>query len=421
VNLIRVGRLLFVVSLLAAGVAGAQPAAPASSAPPPSRITDLAPTVVLISLDGMRHDYPEKRRMPNLERLIAGGVRATLVPVFPTETFPNHYTQVTGLYAEHHGIVRNTIHDPATGKEFRMGDQASVVESMWWGGEPIWVTAIKQGQRASACFWPGSEAEIAGHRPTHYLTFDNTLGADERIACVLDGLARPAAERPTFFTLYFSDLDSVGHVYGPDSPEILATLDRMDAALGRLIAGLEALGVFDRVNLLIVADHGMTATPIDKVIYLDDLLDPGDAHVVAGGPLLSVRSRSGRDEAIYQALAGAKGPFRVFRREEVPLRLGYRGHPRITPIVALADEGHTFRTRAFVEARRATWNQGGHGFDPAFESMHALFAGHGPAFRRGVRAEPFEAVHLYELMCRMLGLTPAPNDGSLEEVHGLLR
>jgi predicted AlkP superfamily pyrophosphatase or phosphodiesterase len=410
----RCALLVLLLLLLGGGCSAQQEEAPRP-------ILDLAPTVVLISLDGMRADYPEMAAMPNLQRLMQGGVRGELIPVFPTLTFPGHYSMVTGLHPGNHGIVGNHMHDAELGR-YSMGDASAVTDGRWYGGEPIWVTAVKQGQRAGTCFWVGSEAEIAGHRPTRFRRFDGSLSGEQRLDCLFAGLDLPRAQRPTFFTLYFSDADWAGHRHGPGSPQMAAALERLDAVLGKLITGLEQRGLLTRVNLVIVSDHGMADSPAEKAIVLDDLLDAArmrDADILHLGPLLGLRSRSGDDEGLYRALAAVHdATFRVYRREETPEHWRFRRHPRIPPVVALAGEGHMFTTRERMA--RGDWPRGMHGYDNRLDSMRALFVAHGPAFRRGARAPAFETVHLYELMCHILGLEPAPNDGELKAVRELL-
>jgi predicted AlkP superfamily pyrophosphatase or phosphodiesterase len=382
-----------------------------------------APTVILISLDGMRPDYTQKAPMPNLERLVREGVRGGIIPPFPSLTFPAHYTIVTGLHPGHHGIVSNHMRDAQLGR-YSTSDQKAITDGRWYEGEPLWVTASKQGQRSHACFWIGAEAEIAGHRPAFSLRYDASLSHEERLECLFSGLDQPAETRAAFFTLYFNDADWTGHRHGPESAEMRQALARLDAMLGRLIAGLETRGLLGQVNLLVVSDHGMAATSPEKALVLDDLLPAAvlrDTEIVHTGPLAALRSRSGQHRRLHRLLSSAQrkhAPFRVYRREETPPRWHYR-HRRVPEVVALADEGYMFTTRERMGQN--DWPAGMHGYDNLLASMQALFVAHGPAFRRGAWVEAFEAVHLYELVCHILGLKPAPNDGSLEAVRSLLR
>ncbi len=233
-------------------------------------IKDLKPTVILISVDGFRYDYFEKYKPENLNNLARKGVRARwMIPAYPSLTFPNHYTVATGLYPENHGIVGNTIYDPEFDAIFALSKREEVQNGRWWGGEPIWVTAEKQGQRAAAFFFPGTEAEIAGKRPTFWKEFDDKFPNPERVDQILKWLDLPAAERPTFYTLYFSDVDHAGHDFSPDSPEVGKAINNVDDALGRLIDGLKARRIFGKnVNLIIVSDHGMAVMNPTKAVII---------------------------------------------------------------------------------------------------------------------------------------------------------
>ncbi len=403
------------LSLLALQPAGAQaPAIP----------QDVAPTVILISFDGWRWDYHRRVPLPNLERLIARGVRAEyLVPSFPTKTFPNHYTLVTGLHPGRHGIVANNVWDEATGRSLSLSNRQEVQDAMWWGGEPIWVTALRAGQRAGAMFWPGSEAPIGGIRPTHWMPFDATMPGSARVARVLEWLDLPAAERPTFLTLYFEETDTAGHG-GPDRPAVDEALRKSDAWLGELLDGLDRRQLTHRVNLVVVSDHGMSSTSLDRVVVLDDHISLDDVRVVDLNPTLGLYPKPGREDAVYRALRKAHPRLRVYRRHQTPKHWHYREHPRIPPIVGVVDEGWQILTRATVQRlkqRGVGQVSGQHGYDPRARSMRTLFVAAGPAFREGVVVKPFESVSVYNVLARVLGLRPAPNDGDARVVKRVLR
>jgi predicted AlkP superfamily pyrophosphatase or phosphodiesterase len=378
----------------------------AAAAPQPDR-----PILILISLDGWRWDYLDRAEAPNLRKLAAAGVRAEgLIPAFPSKTFPNHYTLVTGLSPEHHGIVSNTMVDRTIGPERFTMASATAKDARWWGGEPLWVTAIRQNRRASVLFWPGSEAPIGGVRPNDWLPYSDAFPNRERVDRVLSWLARPEGERPSFATIYFSDVDSVGHSAGPESMEVLAAAARLDALVGALVAGVDRLGLSNRVNYVVVSDHGMSQLASERSIFLDDYLDTAAVDIVEFSPVLQVLPKSGSDEDIYRALRGRHPALAVFKREEMPLHLRYRTNARIPPIVGIADDGWTITLRSRLSLRPAG-RGGDHGYDPYYRSMHGLFVASGPLFRRGAVVPAFENIHVYELMCRALGFTPAPNDG----------
>ncbi len=368
--------------------------------------------VILVGLDGFRWDYLEKFKPATLSRLAAGGVRAEkMVPSFPSLTFPNFYTIATGLRPEHHGIIGNNMFDPRTGESFSLGSKA-VGDGHWWEGEPIWVTAQKQGMRAACMFRPGSEAEICGMRPWQWKPFDHDVSPEARVTTVLQWMALPAAERPRLVTLYFHEADSAGHRFGPDAPETAAAVDQCDKAIAQLVEGIHKLDLDEAVNLVIVSDHGMAEVSPDRTIILSDLVKPAGVQVDFSGAVAGLRPPPELVGEVYAALAAKHDHFQVYRREEVPERLHFRDHPRIPPIVLMADEGWTIVKRPLLgDVARAAFLRATHGFDPALPSMGATFIGSGPSFKHGATIPPFDNVEIYSLLCKILGLKPAANDG----------
>lgn len=417
---------LAVAGLIACAKAPAPAPAPAvgpAPAPAAGRAPGPAAAVLLVSIDGFRADYLDRPEAATLRGLAAEGVRARwLTPVFPSKTFPNHYSIVTGLYPEHHGIVSNTILDPETGRWFRISDARAVRDSSWWGGEPIWVTAVKQGLRSATFFWPGSEAPIEGVRPTYWERYDARVPDAERVRRVLDWLSLPPGRAPGFVTLYFSNVDHAGHEFGPDAPETDSAIARVDAAVGMLLAGLDARGLASKVDVLVVSDHGMAALSPERTIYLGDYVDLAGVTVVETSPVAALVPQPGREEEIYRRLHGADPHLAVYRKGETPARWHYRDNPRIPPVLAVADEGWRISTRPRRAGGPAAglFERGTHGYDPAAPSMRALFIARGPSFPRGAIVPPFTNVHLYALMTHLLGLVPAPNDGSLDSVTAVL-
>jgi predicted AlkP superfamily pyrophosphatase or phosphodiesterase len=384
----------------------------------PRPVKNLRPTVILISLDGFRHDYLTRYGPPHLNSLARAGVRARwMTPSFPTKTYPNHYTVATGLYPQHHGIVENNIYDEGFRAVFTLGDRKEVEDGRWWLGEPIWVTAEKQGQRSGSVFFPGTEAEIAGRRPTYWRRYDEKMPNAARVRLLLSWLDLPPSERPTCLSLYFSDVDDAGHDFGPDSAETKEAVRRVDREVGRLVRGLKARGVFGRVNLIVVSDHGMAAVDLADAVVLDEIFDPALAERVFWTPeIVSIFPRAGKEEEIYTALkTGLPPQAKVYRKSEVPERLHYRDSPRIAPLLVLPAEGWTLTSRRRLEQLKARGDlhkpKGAHGYDNALASMRAVFIAHGPAFKRRKLVGPFQNIHVYNVMARVLGLTPAPNDG----------
>ncbi len=416
------GRLvgLILVVLLAVAAPAARQGAPAGPGRPV-----LRPTVILISLDGWRWDYQDRFEAPNVRRLMAGGVRAErLIPSFPSKTFPNHYTLVTGLYPGNHGLVANTMVDTATGRRFTLSNRREVQDPMWWGGEPLWVRLQDRGQPAATMFWPGSEAPILGQHPRYWLPFDEDMPGAERVDRVLGWLDVADAARPTFLTLYLEEVDTAAHDHGPDSDAARDAVRRVDAHVGRLLRGLEQRMLLDHVNIVVTSDHGLAETSMDRVIVLDDYIALGDVHIVETGPTVSLIPSPGSEERVYTALANAHPRLRVYRRAETPPHWHYRTHPRIPPIVGVADEGWQVLARATAAeriARRLFGPHGEHGYDPqAAPSMHGIFAASGPAFRRAASVPAFENVHVYNALAAVLGVDPAPNDGDPAVAKSLL-
>lgn len=390
-----------------------------------ARTGALAPRqqrVVLVAFDGFRADYVDRPGAVNLRRLAARGVRAErMIPAFPSKTFPNHYTIVTGLTPEHHGIVANVIRDPELGT-FRTNDTLAIWEPRWWGGEPIWVTAEKQGRRAASYFWPGSEAAIGGVYPTWWNRYVHARPNDVRVRRVLEWLAMPVDSAPSLITLYFSDTDDAGHATGPYSARTDSAIARVDSALGAIMDGVDRLGLRETVNIIVVADHGMAPSSSERIIVLDDYVGEATVEIVDWTPVAAIAPRDGDAERVYRALKDRHPHLQVYRKGEVPARLHFNAHPRITPIVAIADEGWTIVSRATATRLATAPATGGqHGYDPELVSMGAVFVAAGPGIAEGRVVPPFRNVHVYSLMAHLLGLRPAPTDGSIDSVRALLR
>lgn len=365
----------------------------------------------------MRWDYLDRGLTPNLSRLAREGVRAeAMVPVFPTKTFPNHYTMVTGRFPAGHGIVGNVLTAPDIGGRLSLFDPAAVRDARFYLAEPIWVTSERQRRRTAPLFWPGSYAPIGGVLPSYSLPYDDEMPDTAKIAWMLERLELPPEERPVFLTLYFSLVDDAGHTYGPDAPATDSAIVAADGLIGRVMAGLEGIGRGD-VNVIVVSDHGMAPTGPDRVIWLDEYVAEDAMEVDERNTLLTAWPASGLEDSVHRALRRAPH-LAVYRRDELPGHLRLEG-PRIAPIVALADEGWTISRRTAKEPA-PNIIRGNHGYDDALPSMGAIFLARGPAFRRGVRVSPFRNVHLYPLMAHVLRIEPLESDGSLDSLRSVL-
>jgi predicted AlkP superfamily pyrophosphatase or phosphodiesterase len=374
--------------------------------------------LVLISLDGFRWDYLDRNASPNIKAIASRGVRAkSLISVFPSETFPNHYSIVTGVYPEKHGIVKNNMYDPVFDASFSMGRNSA--ESRWWGAEPIWITAVKQGQLSGVYFWPGSEAEVEATRPTYWEKYDGKVPNSQRIDQVLAWLTMPDDKRPSFVAVYFSDTDSAGHEHGPDSPEVLEAIKTVDVSIGQLVDGLKAKGLIDQTDVVIVSDHGMAAASRKQAVYVGDYVDQSLLQKRQfGGTNGIIWPLPGKEAEVYQALLKAPH-MKVYRKEETPAYFHYRDNRRIGPIVCVADEGWLMgldraSARGADRAGAEDRTIGEHGYDPRLHTMQGIFVAAGPDIKEKLVVGPFENIQIYNLMCRILGLKPSPNDGNLE-------
>jgi alkaline phosphatase D len=374
------------------------------------------PYVLLVSIDGFRHDYAALHGAPNLDRIAAEGVRAeALIPSFPSSTFPNHHAIATGMYPGHHGIVNNVFFDPGRRERFVYSRDGS--DGSWYGGTPLWVLAEQQGVRTAAFFWPGTDGEIQGTRPSEYRRYDESVSNRERVEQVLAWFRAPEAERPHFVTLYFSDVDSAGHGFGPEAEETKQAVAAVDAEIGRLMDGLAQFS--QPVNLLVISDHGMKN--VVDVVNLGPEAE-FDAFEIAQtrAPHLMLYAD---DEAlvsrtITRLRARSDPRYRVYRREETPAHLFYNQGERIGDIVVIAEPGYLLQ----IGEPTAPPAPGAHGWDPSVTGeMGAIFYAQGPALKKGVVIPAFENVHIYPLIAHILGLDVAENiDGSLDVLRGAL-
>jgi hypothetical protein len=389
------------------------------------------PYVILVSLDGFRYDYPRIYHSPNLDELGTWGASAPdgLIPAYPSITFPNHYTIVTGLYPEHHGIVANSFYDPARKQVYSYKDEQTVTDGTWYGGTPLWVLAEQQGMRSACFFWPGSEANIQRTLPTYYMKYDSKYPNPKRVEQVLEWLQLPAEKRPHFITLYFSDVDSAGHAHGPDSPEVASAVREVDNEIGSLVAGVAKSNL--RVDIVVVADHGMAKVDGDW-INLDKYFD---TRLLEKGVESFMYPRSEEAAAkIYEALNGKSDKFKVYRNGAVPAGLHFDGNAREGDPVVVASGPYLIRVNAPPAGPAAAGDAmhpagppaGMHGYDPAhMPEMKAIFFAAGPDIRRGAKVEPFENVNLYPFVARILGLDishlkTGPVDGDAKVLQGIL-
>lgn len=391
---------------------------------------DKKPVVILISLDGFRYDYVERFQPENLSRFIAEGTAAKgLIPSFPSKTFPNHYTIATGMLPEHHGLVDNAFYEPFKNQVYTMGNREVVQDGYWYGGTPIWVWAEQNGIKSASYFFVGSEAPVQGVRPTYYYDYDGSVANLTRIAKVFEWLQLPEEDRPRMITLYFSDMDDTGHRYGPSNDaELKKTLTRLDRELGALFEGLKSFE--EEIHVILVSDHGMADVKKEQLINLDQLTQGIEARVVNNGALahLHLKNPSEKENVIKQLKERSpditiddlrtnenytdisKFPQRVGDLVILP-KLGYY----------LADERGMVRYQNNA-ARFKTDVFGEHGFSPRNQEMWGIFYAKGPQIKSGATIEPFQNIHIYPLLCQLLGL-PIPDgiDGKKEVLNPVLK
>jgi predicted AlkP superfamily pyrophosphatase or phosphodiesterase len=318
-------------------------------------------------------------------------------------------------------MVNNIMFDAGLGEFFHYNQPASARDGRWWKGEPIWVTAEKQGLRSASYFWPGSEAEIGGVRPGYFKVFDKGITFDRRLEETIAWLKLPAAQRPGMVTFYIEDTNAVGHLRGPDSPELAATVKLVDDHIGALVDRLAQENI--AANLIVVSDHGMTPCDDQRVLFLDDLIDFKKVQVDFEQTVVGLRPIGGSDVAtLMQTLVKLPPQAKAYRAEDLPARFKIDPtNPRVPPVWILPIEGWQVMRRTLFNMLLAKFDRGQHGYDPALASMRGIFIARGPAFKSGVELEPFENVNIYNLLCATLGLKPAPNDGDDRLVRAVLR
>jgi predicted AlkP superfamily pyrophosphatase or phosphodiesterase len=406
------------LALTLGACASAVPSPQPPSPPPKAALT------ILISLDGFRPDYLDRGNTPALSALAADGVRGAMRPSFPSLTYPNHYTLVTGKRPDHNGMVNNTLEDDdIPGVSFSMSNREAVGDGRWWDqARPIWVSAEQQGVHAGTLFWPGSEAQIDGVRPSRWQVFDITIPSNDRVDTLLAWI--DAKDPPLgFATLYFDRTDTEGHHYGPYSPEVNAAVAEVDAAIARLVAGLKVRGLYQTTNLVVVADHGMAPQPLSGLVDVATLADPAKAKFVSTGSIVGVRPLPGFEAEVTAAMLKPHPHLTCWEKGRIPARFGYGTNPRVPPIVCLAQSGWYFITASALKKRWAEHPRdgGAHGYDPASPDMRAVFVAHGPAFKRGVVLPVFDNVDVYPLLTRIIGVKGDKGDGSLAPVKAALR
>lgn len=385
-------------------------------------INDDENTLIVVSIDGFRYDYLERMKFTkSLNKLTKkGNLAEFLKPVFPTSTFPNHYTIVTGLYPESHGIVANTFYDKELNKTFKISDNEITRMPEWWGGSPIWVEAEKNNIKSAVYMWVGSEVVINGYTPTYHVGFDGKTTIDEKLSAVIEWLKMPKEERPRLIMVYLHEVDKAAHVHGVNSEQVNDSLKSVDRFIKKLYKRINRRRFRDNTNLIILSDHGMTDIKQNGQIYIEDIFDEEDnVEILSYVPHLLIKDNDDLNiEYLYEKMLNASvnnGHWMPFKREDMLERFHYNNNKRISPIFGVAENGYTFnyRNRTSITAT--------HGYDNEDENMRALFMGVGPVFSKfpGQVIPSFSNTEVFNLLTTILNITEnaPPNNGTIETMN----
>ena len=390
------------------------------------RSIDKEPYVLMISFDGFRSDYLDWYETPNMDRFIKKGVRSEgLIPSFVTKTFPNHYSIATGLYVENHGLIGNHFFDPIFNEEYSLKDRSKVEDAKFYDGEPLWTTAEKQGIQTASYFWVGSEAPIKGLYPTRWKSYEHDFPFEARIDSVESWLSMPKSERPQLCFLYFHEPDATGHDNGPKSKETALIVTKMDSLFGVLVKKLDRLSISDKLDIIVVSDHGMTEISSKRTVELGEYIDINSVKQEGSGPycFLYDLNKNNADKIVRDI--NRSPHVTAYLKKDIPERFHFKDHYRIKDILVLADEGWYINNQAISSSSKSGEyipKGGTHGYDNQLKSMHALFIAKGPSFKNGLVAPPFENVNIYPLICHILNIQPHSDiDGNLENIYHILK
>ncbi|MEO7313214.1 MAG: ectonucleotide pyrophosphatase/phosphodiesterase [Chitinophagaceae bacterium] len=378
------------------------------------------PYVVLISADGFRFDYAEKYHATNLLRLRAGGVQAkSMIPSFPSVTFPNHYTIATGMYPAHHGLVYNQFYDRNKKASYSVSKRETVEDGSWYGGVPLWVLAEQQQLLTASYHFVGTEAAIQNRYPTYWYRFSDGSNIDFRIQKVVDWLQLPEDLRPHLILFYMSEADHEGHNFGPDSKQTEAAVQFVDAAIGKMTAKVNALGL--PVNFIFLSDHGMAAVDTVTRIDIANMIDTSRYMMRGGGTSLHLYAKDTADiPATYRTLKQKENGFTAFLKADIPARWHYTSQDDVFGRI-----GDIFIVPQYPKVLSSGSNRivpGAHGYDPAIPEMHASFYAWGPGFKKGKTIPSFENIHVFPMVCSILGLKYShPIDGKLKVLKRILK
>ena len=384
------------------------------------------PHVLLISFDGFRSEYLDWYPTPHMDKFITKGVKSEgLVPVFVSKTFPNHYSLATGLYVENHGLIGNQFYDHIFDEQYSLKDREKVEDPKFYEGEPIWVTAEKQGIKTASYFWVGTEAPIKNTYPRKWKKYEHNFPFESRIDSVVSWFSMPKNKRPQLCMLYFHEPDATGHDTGPRSKETALMVSKMDSLFGVLIKKLASTPVASNLNIIAVSDHGMAEISSKRTIKLDDYTDLSNIKQEGDGPYALLYGDNKFDLKQSVQDLNKIDHIKAYLKKDIPDRFHFKNHYRIKDVLVLAEEGWYIQNQAISSKSKAGQyipKGGTHGYDNTLKSMQALFIARGPAFLPNIKVPPFENINIYPLICEILNITPHPNiDGKLKNIKHILR
>ena len=378
---------------------------------------------ILISFDAFKWDYGNRGITPNLDYINKNGVHAlSLKPCFPSKTFPNHYSIVTGMYPENHGLISNGFSNPYTKERYSLYDSIAVRDPKWYKGEAIWETAKRQGVITASYFWPGSELLPDYRRPDYVEKFVYTRPYDERISGALKWLELPYSKRPHFITLYFDATDTSGHNYGPNSTEVNQSIAMEDSIIGKIFLGLNKINLLDSTNIIIISDHGMTELSPERLINIDELLSEFKCTTSDKGTMMFIYPEENQKKAVYKKLKDSERNYKVYWKSDIPEYLHYNNNPLVSDIIIIADLGYSLFNNKDIEKYSKKFPLGNHGYDPTNLDMHGIFYAIGPDFKKGYNCGTIDNIDIYPLLAKILRIFPNNNiDGKLERIEFLLK
>jgi predicted AlkP superfamily pyrophosphatase or phosphodiesterase len=380
------------------------------------------PYVILISFDGFRWDYCNRGITPNIELLVKEGVKASsLQPVFPTKTFPNHYSIVTGLYPENHGIIFNNFHDPYTNTDYKIWDTTEVRNSRWYRGEAIWETLKFEGVKSASYFWPSSGVDEELKRPDYLYYYVRKDPLINKVNAAIEWLQLPYNKRPHLLTLYFSTTDHGGHNFGPDSEGNNLVISSIDSTLGLLLSELEKTGMRDSVNIILVSDHGMTEVSMDRVVNIEEILTGYNCAYSNHGPVMMIEPQKDQVDEVYEMLKKNENHFTVYKKKNIPDYLHFKNNPFISELILISELGWSTVINENLKWIKPESFNGNHGYDNTELDMHGIFIASGPVFKNSFSTGTLNCLDVYPLLCKIFNVIPNANiDGRLDRIEFII-